>query len=73
MAWETVNNDREDVLTEAILRQEEPEENRQEEDVLVGLELQYPCARGPRRYGPDTEIQYRSQKPHGLAKPSRIL
>ena len=26
-----------------------------------------------RRYGPDTEIQYRPQKPHGLAKPSRIL
>ena len=26
-----------------------------------------------RRYGPDTEIQYRLQKPHGLAKPSRIL
>ena len=26
-----------------------------------------------RRYGPDTEIQYRLRKPHGLAKPSRIL
>ena len=26
-----------------------------------------------RRYGPDTEIQYRSRKPHGLAKPSRTL
>ena len=26
-----------------------------------------------RRYGPDTEIQYRPRKPHGLAKPSRIL
>ena len=26
-----------------------------------------------RRYGPDTEIQYRPQKPHGPAKPSRIL
>ena len=23
------------------------------------------------RYGPDTEIQYRPRKPHGLAKPSR--
>ena len=27
----------------------------------------------PRRYGPDTEFQYRPRKPHGLAKPSRIL
>ena len=26
-----------------------------------------------RRYGPDTEIQYRPRKPHRLAKPSRIL
>ena len=26
-----------------------------------------------RRYGPDTEIQCRPQKPHGPAKPSRIL
>ena len=26
-----------------------------------------------RRYGPDTEIQYRLRKPHGLGKPSRIL
>ena len=26
-----------------------------------------------RQYGPDTEIQYRPRKPHGLAKPSRIL
>ena len=26
-----------------------------------------------RRYGPDTEIQYRPQKPHGPAKSSRIL
>ena len=26
-----------------------------------------------RRYGPNTEIQYRLRKPHGLAKPSRIL
>ena len=26
-----------------------------------------------RRYGPDTEIRYRPRKPHGLAKPSRIL
>ena len=24
-----------------------------------------------RRYGPDTEIQYRPRKPHGPAKPSR--
>ena len=24
------------------------------------------------RFGPDTEIQYRPRKPHGLAKPSRI-
>ena len=26
-----------------------------------------------RRYGPDTEIQYRLRKPHGPAKRSRIL
>ena len=26
-----------------------------------------------RRYGPDTEIQYRPREPHGLAKTSRIL
>ena len=26
-----------------------------------------------RRYGPDTEFQYRPRKPHGLAEPSRIL
>ena len=26
-----------------------------------------------RRYGPDTEIQHRPRKSHGLAKPSRIL
>ena len=26
-----------------------------------------------RRYGPDTEIQYRPRKPHRLAKPNRIL
>ena len=26
-----------------------------------------------RRYGPDAEIQYRPRKPHGPAKPSRIL
>ena len=26
-----------------------------------------------RRYGPDTEIQYRLRKPHGVAKSSRIL
>ena len=26
-----------------------------------------------RRYGPDTEIQYRPRKRHGLAKPIRIL
>ena len=26
-----------------------------------------------RRYGPDTEIQYRLREPHGLAKTSRIL
>ena len=26
-----------------------------------------------RRYGPDTEVQYRPRKPHELAKPSRIL
>ena len=26
-----------------------------------------------RRYGPDTEIQYRPRKPHGPAKLSRIL
>ena len=28
---------------------------------------------GYRRYGPDTEIQYRPRDPHGLAKTSRIL
>ena len=39
VAWETVTNDREDILTETVLRlQEDLEESRQEDHVLVGLE-----------------------------------